>query len=81
MEKVAVFDVMTDYQWCEQTSTGITAGATALMQLGQWIPGEQGQEEAQVKCIEQQQVRNLNLCLNIYYVRILMIENSDKGKR
>lgn len=49
------------------------------MQLGQWIPGEQGQEEAQVKCIEQQQVRNLNLCLNIYYVRILMIENSDKG--
>lgn len=56
MEKVAVFDGCNDRE-CEHIINDVgryslddTAGATALMQLGQQIPGEQGQEEAQVKC-------------------------------
>lgn len=93
MEKVAVFGGCNDQNLhiingvhgylCPWSLDAVT---TKQVQLGQRLPGEQGQEEAQVKCPERQ-VGNLlrylhtrNTHVKVLHLTrfILMIENLDK---
>lgn len=54
MEKVAVFDGCNDqnFHYCQSCEGVLYSLDGASVTRGQRLPGEQGQEEAQVECAE-----------------------------